>query len=141
MARTYHLTIATQQGSCFDGEVASLRAPGADGYFGVLPRHAPMIAQLGVGELAVKLPDQSRNRFAISGGICEISEKGVIVLADACEEAEQIDLARAEAAAERARKRLQEARANSEIHAARAEMALLRALNRLKIAGKFQSAP
>ena len=136
MARTYSLTIATQQGVAYTGEVASMRAPGADGYFGVLARHAAMIAQLGVGQITLTLADRSQRIFAVTGGICEVSESGVIILADACEDAAQIDRVRAEEAARRARERLEEAKRSGEIDAARAQLALLRAINRLKVIGR-----
>jgi F-type H+-transporting ATPase subunit epsilon len=140
MPSTFPLTIATQQGPAFIGEVASLRAPGVVGSFGVLPRHAPMIAQLGVGQITLTLPDKKKRILATSGGICEISETGVVILVDACEAAEAIDPARAEAAAQRARERLAEARKDRKIDATRAEMALLRALNRLRITEKRRHA-
>lgn len=140
MPSTFPLTIATQQGPVFVGEVASLRAPGVEGSFGVLPRHAAMIAQLGVGHIALTLPDRTKRILATSGGICEVSETGVVILADACEAADEIDTARAEAAAQRARERLAEARQDRKIDASRAELALTRALNRLRIIEKHHHA-
>ena len=132
MPSTFPLTIATQQGPAFVGEVASLRAPGSEGSFGVLPRHAAMIAQLTVGHITITLPDRTKRIIATSGGICEVSQTGVVILADACEAADEIDTARAEAAAQRARERLAVARQDPKIDSGRAEMALMRALNRLR---------
>ena len=117
-----------------------MRAPGVEGSFGVLPRHAAMIAQLTVGQITLTLPDKTKRVLATSGGICEVSETGVVILADACEAAEEIDTARAEAAAQRAHERLAEARQDQKIDADRAEMALLRALNRLHIIEKHRHA-
>jgi F-type H+-transporting ATPase subunit epsilon len=99
-----------------------------------------MIAQLTVGQIILALPDKTKLVLATSGGFCEVSQTGVVILADACEAAEEIDTARAEAAAQRARERLAEARQDRKIDAARAEMALVRALNRLRIIEKHHHA-
>lgn len=136
MARPFHLTVLKQDGKVFEGDVLHVRAPGAHGSFGVLARHAPMVAELGVGELRVRLAEgDGECLIACSGGLLEVKPDGqVIVLAKAAELAEEIDVARAEAAAERARGRLQSAPSDPSLDVERARAALARALNRLRVA-------
>ncbi len=133
MARTYRLQVVTQQGVKYDGQVHSLRAPGAEGSFGVRPGHAPLVAQLTIGLLLVREPDQPEKVYACSGGILEVTPEGVVILADAVERSSEIDVARAEQAQQRARERLRH-RGDREIDPSRAEIALARAVNRLKTA-------
>ena len=82
MANTYRLRIITQEGVQVDCAVYSLRAPGVEGYFGVRPGHAPLIAALGKGDLIVTLPDRTQTTFICGGGVIEVSSEGVVVLAD-----------------------------------------------------------
>ena len=138
MARpTYPLMIVKRDGPVYDGRASHVRAPGSEGYFGVLARHAPMVAELTVGEIEVTPPETEGGVqvFACSGGILQVAPDGkVVILADAAEPAHEIDLGRAEAAAERAREKLERARLDREIDADRAAAALVRAINRLKVA-------
>lgn len=133
MPATYRLEIVTQHGVSFDGHVESLRAPGAEGSFGVRPGHAPMIAELTIGAILVRDAARAERVFACSGGILEVSPTGVVVLADAIEESAEIDVERARQAEERARDRLRQ-RSSPDIDTLRAEIALARALNRLRTA-------
>jgi F-type H+-transporting ATPase subunit epsilon len=114
--------------------IQSLVAPGVEGYFGVLARHAPMVAELTTGELSVLNEQGERDFFAISGGYLEVGMDRVVVLADASEAAEEINLDRARAAERRARERL--AGQQREVDMTRAESALRRAINRLRVAEK-----
>lgn len=132
MAATFRLQIVTQEGVKLDRQVESLRAPGSEGYFGVRRGHAPMIAELAIGRLVVREPGKDPQVYACSGGICEISEKGVVILADAVESGAEIDVERARQALERARERLQ--RRYPDVDVSRAQVALARAINRLKTA-------
>jgi F-type H+-transporting ATPase subunit epsilon len=132
MAATFRLQVVTQEGVKIDQQVESLQAPGVEGYFGVRRGHAPMVAELGIGRLVVREPGKAPQVYACSGGICEITDKGVIILADAVESGAEIDVERARAAEQRARERLQ--RRYPDIDAARAQVALARAINRLKVA-------
>jgi F-type H+-transporting ATPase subunit epsilon len=138
MARpTYPLMIVKRDGPVYDGRASHVRAPGVEGYFGVLARHAPLVAELGVGVIEVTPPETEGGlqTFACSGGILQVQPEGkVVILADAAEPAHEIDLKRAEAAADRAREKLERARSDQEIDADRAAAALVRAINRLKVA-------
>lgn len=135
MPRLFDLTIVAPDRAVLEGRAESLVAPGVEGYFGVLFGHAPMIVQLRPGELKL-MDDQGRTRYlAISGGFLEVSPLGqVAVVADAAEAAEEIDVARAQAAAARARERM--ASRNAGLDVARAQAALQRALIRLRVAGR-----
>jgi len=134
-AATFQLQIVTQEGVVLQCPVESLRAPGSDGYFGVRRGHAPLVAELGVGMLLVREPGKKVVRcFACSGGICEVMPSQVVILADTVEENHKIDVSRAKAAETRARERLNNRKPDTDLR--RAEVALRRALNRLKVAGR-----
>jgi F-type H+-transporting ATPase subunit epsilon len=106
-------------------------APGVEGEFGVLPGHVNLLSALAVGALRFDADGKSQNVF-ISGGFAEVSNNTVTVLADAAELAGDIDQARAQAARERAEKRL--ADKTDKVDITRAEAALKRAGARLHIA-------
>jgi F-type H+-transporting ATPase subunit epsilon len=106
-------------------------APGVEGQLAVLPRHAPFMTMLAPGELILKRGGDEME-FAVSGGFFEVLNDKVIVLADAAERAEEIDVARAEEARERARQALERRESVEDLAAAQAS--LQRALIRLRIA-------
>jgi F-type H+-transporting ATPase subunit epsilon len=106
-------------------------APGVEGQFAVLPRHAAFMTMLEPGELILKKGGEEIP-FAVTGGYFEVLDDRVIVLADAAERAEEIDVTRAEAARERARLALERRESVEDMAATQA--ALQRALIRLRIA-------
>jgi F-type H+-transporting ATPase subunit epsilon len=113
--------------------VKSCSAPGVKGSFQVLHNHAPLLNQLEIG--AIKLETAEETFFyAASGGFLEVLNNKVVLLLETCEKAEQIDVSRAENAADRARTRLSDK--TEEVDLSRAKLALARALNRIRIAGK-----
>ena len=128
---TLHVEVVTAERELYNGEADMVVAPGSEGQFGVLPRHAAMLALLQSGELRIELNGQEEPIF-VSGGFLEVSDNRVIILADTAEHAEEIDEARAQEARRRAEERLAQAESNEE----RAELhaALLRAMNRLRVA-------
>ena len=130
---SYDLDIVTPSGSIFSGPVERLQAPGSQGSFGVLARHAPMIAALKTGSLRLAEPGGGGGRIlACSGGFVEVLGDRVTVLAESAEFGDEIDLARAQAARDRASECLQQ---SESVDRARAEAAMTRALNRIRIAG------
>ena len=130
---SYVLDIVTPSGSIFSGPVERLQAPGSQGSFGVLAGHAAMIAALKTGSLRLAESGGSGDRIlACSGGFVEVLGDRVTVLAESAEFGDEIDLARAQAARDRASERLQE---SESVDHARAEAAMTRALNRIRIAG------
>ncbi len=122
---TAERTVYSQDG------VDEVVAPGAEGEFAVLPEHAAFLTTLAAGELRI-MRGGDEEAMAITGGFFEVRNDRVVVLADAAERVEEIDVARAEAARRRAEEVIQE-RAEV-VDLARAEAALRRALARLKVA-------
>ena len=126
------LDIVTAERTVFSEDVDVIVAPGVQGQLGILPHHAPLMTTLQSGELRVR---KGREDFslAISGGFLEVRPDRVIVLADAAERAEEIDIARAEEAKRRAEEHLSDRRATG-LDEVQAEAALRRSLIRLKVA-------
>ena len=115
--------------------VDALIVPSIEGQLTILPRHAALMTMLEPGELIFRRGNVEE-AFAVTGGFLEVRRDHVTVLADAAEAAEEIDVARAEAARARAEARLREARQRpgSEVDLARAQAALQRSLARLRVA-------
>lgn len=134
MAATFHLSVITPTRTLLDEEVTSIIVPGSEGYLGVLAHHAPLIAALAPGRLTVKTDDGPTRVYAISGGFLEVSQNKAILLADAMETLDEIDVERAKKAAERARKRIDEGAKLWDVP--RASEALNRALNRIRESGE-----
>jgi F-type H+-transporting ATPase subunit epsilon len=132
---TIKLEIVTAERSVFSDDVDIVIAPGTEGQLGILPHHAPLMTVLSPGELIVKKSGQEYS-LAIGGGFIEVRPDRVIVLADAAERAEEIDILRAEQAKMRAQERL--ANPVSAEEAGEAEAALHRALARLEVAGRVK---
>ena len=130
------LDIVTAERVVYSGDVDEVIAPGVEGQLGILPRHAPLMTTLQAGELRVK-KGGGEDSLAITGGFLEVRPDRVIVLADAAERAEEIDLARAEAAKKRAEQRLADRHAAG-LDEHRAELALHRALIRLTVGEKMK---
>ncbi len=127
------LDIVTAERVVYAEEVDVGVAPGVEGQLGILPHHAPLMTTLQAGELRVRKGGEEVT-LAISGGFLEVRPDRVIVLADVAERAEEIDLARAEAAKRRALERLSHLTPGTDM--ARAEAALHRSLVRLKVGEK-----
>ncbi len=130
--------IITAERVVYSGEVDVLVAPGVQGQLGVLPKHAPLMTTLLPGELVVRKGGEETS-LAISGGFLEVRPDRIIVLADAAERADEIDLKRAEAAKQRAKERL--THPTREVDVDRAESALRRSLARLKVAERRRRRP
>jgi F-type H+-transporting ATPase subunit epsilon len=127
----FRLNVLTEEKAVLDEVVHSIIAPGTEGYLGVLRNHAPLVTELQPGKLTVTRLDRQSQDYAVSGGFLEVRSNTATLLADALEPAHGIDLERAEAAARRARERLE--RPGPGVDVARAEAALRRALNRLRL--------
>ena len=131
---TLHLEILTIERKLFDDEVNMIIAPGSEGLLGILPHHTPLITTLNYGELQVKKDGEEDQFYAIGGGFMEVQPGYVIVMADAAERADEIDLERAEAARRRAETTLANAKVDKDVDLSRAEAALRRSLARIKVA-------
>ena len=130
---TIKLDVVTAERSVYSEDVDMVVAPGVEGQLGILPHHTPLMTTLQAGELRIK-KGKDEVSLAICGGFLEVRPDRVIVLADAAERADEIDVKRAEEARCRAEERLKEALPG--VNLARAEAALQRSLTRLKIAEK-----
>ena len=124
------LEIVTPDRALVREEVDEVELPGSEGYFGVLPGHTPLLALLKVGELWYRIGPE-KHYLAVSGGFVEVLPDRVTVLAHIGERAEDIDVARAEAAKRRAEERL----ANPiDVDLERARFSLAKALVRIQVA-------
>ncbi|MBO9325120.1 MAG: F0F1 ATP synthase subunit epsilon [Roseiflexus sp.] len=126
-----HLEIVTAERVVLSDDVDMINAPTKDGRVGILPRHAPLLTILEVGELDI-VKDGVTTPFAISGGFMEVLPNRVTILADTAERADEIDEARAEAARRAAEQRIAECKSAQDLALAEAE--LRRALVQLKVA-------
>lgn len=133
MADRLTLEITTPMRLVVSETVDEVVVPGIEGYFGVLPGHAPFLSTLGVGTVTYRI---GRDEFhlAIAGGFAEVRNDKVIILADTAERPDEIDRARAEKAKERAERRLS-GRSQDEVDYARCQAALARAMSRLHVSG------
>jgi F-type H+-transporting ATPase subunit epsilon len=130
------LVIVTPERQILKETVAELTMPGADGYLGVLPGHAPLITELGVGELTYRTTGGQTGLLAVIRGFAEVLPDRVSVLAETAEFAEDIDLGRAQASLKRAQERI--AKGGESIDWDRATLALQRALVRINVVSKHQ---
>jgi ATP synthase F1 subcomplex epsilon subunit len=128
---TLKLEIVTAERRVFSDDVNEVVAWGMEGQLGILPHHAPLMTMLQPGDVLIK-KDNEEYYLAITGGFLEVRPDKVIILADACERAEEVDVARAEEAKRRAEEILKTR--PPEVDTAAAEAALRRSLVRLKVA-------
>jgi len=135
---TTRLDIVTAERVVFSDDVDVVVAPGVEGQLGILPHHAPLMTMLLPGELRVRKGGEEFS-LAISGGFLEVRPDRIIVLADAAERAEEIDIARAEEAKRRAEELLRQR--PPEVDEARAEAALRRSIARLKVVERRKRKP
>jgi F-type H+-transporting ATPase subunit epsilon len=129
MADTLHLEIATPERLLVQDDATEVYIPAANGMIGVLPEHAPLLSELGVGELSF-VTSAGRRAVFIAGGWVQILNNAVRVLADQAEDIGEIDTARAEASLKRAQERLN-APASAGVDVARAINAMKRAEARI----------
>ena len=133
MAQQIALEVVTPNGAVVNEDVDIVNAPGYGGDFGVLANHAPFLSTIKIGILTYET-GKKRENLMISGGFCEVSNNKITFLVESAEFGKQIDVERAMKAKERAEKRLaQAASSDDSINIARAEAALQRAIVRLKL--------
>ena len=130
------LEIVTPDRALVREEVDEVQLPGSQGYLGVLPGHTPLLTMLKVGELWYRI-GQEKHYLAIAGGFVEVLPDRVTVLAQIAERAQEIDVARAETAKQRAEERL--ARPSQDIDLDRARIALMKSLIRLQVAARART--
>jgi F-type H+-transporting ATPase subunit epsilon len=135
---TIKLEIITAERQVFSDDVNTVVAPGVEGELGILPHHAPLITMLKPGEVLIR-KDSEETYLFVSGGFLEVRPDKIIILADASERSEEINIERAEAAKHRAEESLKTR--VPEVDVAQTQAALLRALIRLRIAERRRRKP
>ena len=133
--RSFHLEIRTPEKLIYEGDVTSVQAPGVEGNFQILAGHIPFLTALDVGEIRIRESSDASQLMATTGGVFEVLRTGVTALVETAEWASEIDVSRAEQARDRAQAQL---KANaSDLKRPRAEAALARAKNRIKVASNL----
>ena len=135
---TMHLEIITAEKHVLSQEANFLSAPGWVGQLGILPNHAPLVSSLKAGELVIR-SEEGEESLVLTGGFIEILSNKVTILADACERTEDINEERAQEAIERAKERIQNRDATTDLE--RALNALQRAEVRVTIAKRRKYKP
>jgi F-type H+-transporting ATPase subunit epsilon len=128
------LQIVTPERLLLKEQVDEVEIPGSEGYFGVLPGHTPLLASLALGEMWYRR-GQEKTFLSIAFGFAEVLPDRVTILARIAERADDIDVARAEAALKRAEERL--AQQQTPIDYERARIALLKSLTRLQVSARI----
>ena len=131
MANTFQLEIVTPAKLLVKDAAEEAQIPGLSGYLGILPGHAPLITELAVGVITYKASGATHS-LAVAWGFAEVLPEKVTILAEAAERPQEIDVARAQKAKDRAEQLLKSN--NPEVDYARAEDALQRAETRLNVA-------
>jgi F-type H+-transporting ATPase subunit epsilon len=128
---SFKLNIIEPDGVFYEGEIDMLEFNTTEGEIGVLPGHIPMTVIIKPGIMTIYETGKDEKRAAIHAGFAEILPDQVTILAEIAEWPEEIDMARAEAALERAQGRIQEKASGTDMM--RAETALLRAMARINL--------
>ena len=113
---TFHFDLVSPEKLAFSGEVDQVDIPGAEGDFGVLANHAPVVAAVRPGILTV-ITGTSKQKIIVLGGLAEVSEKGLTVLADTATSIEELDRAKFAATIEDMEAKLKEKEGSELDHA------------------------
>jgi F-type H+-transporting ATPase subunit epsilon len=135
-ADSIQLVIVTPVRQLLSESVVEAQLPGADGYLGILPGHAPLITELGIGELTYRTAGGQSGLLAVIRGFAEVLPDRISVLAEMAERAEEIDVKRAQEALKRAQELI--AKGGDNVDWDRASAALQRALVRIQVVSKHQ---
>ena len=132
MAKSYPLDIVTLKRTVFSDDAECVTVPGGLGYLGILAGHAPLLTNIEIGTISIKLDGGSELKMAVGEGFLVVTSKGTTLLVDTAEKKEEIDVTRARESLERARERLSSPGPDTDVD--RAEASLRRATARLKLA-------
>jgi F-type H+-transporting ATPase subunit epsilon len=135
---TIRCEIVSQDRTVFEGDVDIVVLPGAAGEMGVLPHHVPLLTTLKFGLIKVRAQNKEQV-FTVAGGVAEVQPTIVTVLADAAENVEEIDVARAESARKRAEEALSKVQPTDVDNYLALEQALKRSNLRLDAAKRFRT--
>ncbi|QMU07945.1 F0F1 ATP synthase subunit epsilon [Levilactobacillus suantsaii] len=128
------VSIVTPDGRVYDNDGTFLAVTTKLGQLGIMPNHVPVISSLEVDVVRVK-HDDTEDKIAVNGGFLEFSNNTATIVADSAERQDDIDVARAENARQRAEKSIKQAQsAHDADNLARAQVALRRAVNRINVA-------
>ena len=125
------LKIVTPDRVFYDGEIKSILARGVEGDFMILKNHTPFVTVIQISEMKITFLDGSSRLVAIAGGYLTLKDNNLVIMSDACEWSDEIDVERAEQAKVRAERRL--AASGSDDEVLRAEITLKKAINRLEV--------
>lgn len=130
MSSKFLLEVVTPDRSFFYGEIEMAIVRTTEGDIGIMKNHEPIVAPVSVGSIRIKEDKEFKNA-ACSGGFLTVDEEKVIIITDAAEWAEEIDVKRAQEAADRAARRLDERQA--ELDVLRAKVSMEKAMNRIRV--------
>jgi len=133
MTDSFQLEIVTPEKMVVRDVAEEIQIPGRNGYLGVLPGHAPLITELGAGEIRYRAGGQS-HRFAVAWGFAEVLPDRVTVLAETVERADEIDVSRAQQSLERAEESLKSAQTEEDVSLATGKIRAAQA--RIEVAQK-----
>lgn len=137
---TIRCEIVSQDRLVFQGEADMVILPGVEGEMGILPNHSPLLTTLKLGIIKVRSGGREEV-FAVAGGIAEVQPEVVTILADAAENVEEIDVARAEAARKRAEEMLAQGLPDDSDAYLKMEAALRKSNLRLEAVRRFRRGP
>ncbi len=133
MHDSFELEIVTPEKMVVRDVAEEIQIPGRNGYLGVLPGHAPLITELGAGEINYRAGGQS-HRFAVAWGFAEVLPDRVTVLAETVERADEIDVSRAQQSLARAEESLKSAQTEEDVSLATGKIRAAQA--RIEVAQK-----
>jgi F-type H+-transporting ATPase subunit epsilon len=133
MADTFHLEIVTPEKMLVKDDAEEMQIPGKSGYLGILPGHAPLITELGVGEMTYRKGGET-HRFVVAWGFAEVLPDRVTILAENADRPQEIDVKKAQAGKQRAEEHMSKGQSEEDFTRAEAEMRL--ADTQLEVAGK-----
>lgn len=132
MKELLHLVILTPYGRYFEGDVSFVQVCSEKYSLGILPNHAPLISTIDICKMIIKM-NGKEIIHAIGGGIINVDSEKTTLILNSVERSDEIDKERAEQAKKRAEERLKQKATDDAIDVNRAKLALLRAINRLKV--------
>ena len=136
LPKAINLEIVTPDRIFFRGQVQSITVPGIEGYLGILPGHAPLLAELRIGVISYRLATDEEQRLFCSWGFVEVLPDRVSVLAEIVEKPEEIDVERARLKQEEAERLLHSK--SSDVNYEEAMLSLEKATTRLQLAGEVR---
>ena len=134
MAAPFHLDILAASVPFYRGDCVSLVLPTTDGEYGILANHSNSVGAITAGELRFETAEGEQRRAAVAPGLFKVENGRVLLLVDAAERPEDIDVNRALRAREEAEEELRQKRSMVEYHLAQSQLA--RAMNRLRVSGR-----